>query len=380
MKYIVFYSTEEDRELCLASSPAGINKSTYVAKLLRETGHHIEIISPSWSKQRRWSYHKGFDKTLDGSIVLHQLSTFSTPFRYLIPFQWCHSLLQLFIYLLFHTQAGEPVLVYHSYYLSLPILLARKFRKFKLILEVEEIYQDIVCLPKAIQLLENWCIRAADGYIFSTAAIRERINRDSVPFIVINGAYDCSEAPRMAKPSDGKIHCLYSGTFDSSKAGAYLAVEAAAFLPAQYCIHISGFGTEEQIRTLQAKIRQTQEKAASAIVYEGFLNDAAYQELLCKCQIGLNTQTPDQRFSDTCFPSKILVYLSHGMQVVSAANKAITTSDVGDHLIYYYTQEPESVAKAILSINLEYGADNIRFIQQLHENTRTKIQKLLSQV
>ena len=48
MKYIVFYSTEEDRELCLASSPAGINKSTYVAKLLRETGHHIEMTDSGW--------------------------------------------------------------------------------------------------------------------------------------------------------------------------------------------------------------------------------------------------------------------------------------------------------------------------------------------
>lgn len=380
MKYIVFYSTEEDRELCLASSPAGINKSTYVAKLLRETGHYIEIISPSWSKQRRWSYHKGFDKTLDGSIVLHQLSTFSTPFRYLIPFQWCHSLLQLFIYLLFHTQAGEPVLVYHSYYLSLPILLARKIRKFKLILEVEEIYQDIVCLPKSIQLLENLCIRAADGYIFSTAAIRERINRDSVPFIVINGAYDCSEAPRMPKPSEGKIHCLYSGTFDSSKAGAYLAVEAATFLPEQYCIHISGFGTQEQTKALLEKIRQVRGKASCDVIYEGFLDDAAYKKLLFKCQIGLNTQTPDQRFSDTCFPSKILVYMSHGLRVVSAANKAITMSDVGDYLTYYYSQTPEAVARAIRSVTPEDGANNIKIIEKLHSNMQTRIQNFLSQI
>lgn len=380
MKYISFFSTESDQDLCLSTSPAGINKSTYVAQLLHETGHSVEIISPAWSKCGRWKYWKAFDKTLDDEIVVHQLATFGTPVRWLVPLQWIHSLGQLFFYLTLHTKKDEPVLVYHSYYLSIPIRLAKKFKKFKLVLEVEEIYQDIVSMPQIIQQQESKILEEGDRYIFSTAAIRKRIHQD-MPFIVINGSYRYAKtSARMSMLCDEKIHCLYSGTFDPSKAGAYLAVEAAIFLPKQYCIHISGFGTQEQTKALQEKIRQVRRKAACDIIYEGFLDDATYEKLLCKCQIGLNTQTPDQRFSDTCFPSKILVYMSHGLQVVSAANEAITMSDVGDYLTYYHSQTPEAVARAIRSVTPEHGANNIKIIEKLHANMQTRIQNLLSQM
>lgn len=377
MKYLTFFSTEEERALCLGTSPAGVTKSRYMAQLLRETGHPVEIVSPAWSKCGRWQRWKAFDLSLDNGITVHQLATFGTPLRWLTPLQWVHSLLQLFFYLLFHTRAGEPVLVYHSYYLSLPVLLARRIKKFKLLLEVEEIYQDIVPLPRLLQRWEEEIIQTADGYVFSTAAIGERIHRDGIPFLVVNGSYHCEELPRPASPSDGKIHCLYSGTFDASKAGAYLAVDAAAFLSDRYCIHISGFGTEEETQALLREIQRIQAKTSCEIIYEGFLDDSAYRQLLGKCQIGLNTQTPDQRFSNTCFPSKILVYMSHGLQVVSAANTAITASDVGARLTYYDAQTPEAVAQAIQRVNPRQGAENARFVQQLHAQARARLQTML---
>lgn len=380
MKYLTFFSTEAEGDLQLATSPAGVNKGRYIAQLLQETGHSVEIVSPAWSKCGRWRYWKAFDQPLDERITLHQLATFGTPLRWLTPLQWVHSLLQLFFYLLLHTQAGEPVVVYHSYYASLPVLLAKRLKKFKLVLEVEEIYQDIVPLPRVIRRQEDRMFQQADGYIFSTVAIGERLHRDHIPSMVVNGAYRCDDTPHPSSFSDGKIHCLYSGTFDKSKAGAYLAVEAAAYLPDRYCVHISGFGTEEQTRALLEEIRKTQATAACDIVYEGFLDDSAYRQLLQKCQIGLNTQTPDQRFSNTCFPSKILVYMSHGLQVVSAANKAITASDVGDRLVYYPVQTPQAVAQAIQRADPARGAENARFVQQLHQQACRRVTELLAQI
>lgn len=380
MKYIAFFSMEEDRKLCLATSPAGINKSAYIAQLLKETGHSVEIISPAWSKCGQWHWWGTFDRKVENGITLHQLATFSTPLRWLTPFQGLFSLLQLFFYLLFHTCAGESVLVYHSYYLSLPILAAKIIKKFKLILEVEEIYQDIISLPRTIRQQEDKIIQKADGYILSTASIGEKIRRDTVPNLVVNGSYNCVGSLKKVKPSDGKIHCLYSGTFDPSKAGVYLAIACAEFLPDRYCLHISGIGTKKQTQSVLDMIHKTQEKTSCKIIYEGFLDDAAYHELLLKCQIGLNTQVPDQKFSNTCFPSKILVYMANGLQVVSAANKAITGSDVGDRLTYYYSQSPEAIAQAIREVEPEAGTENIKFVQKLHQNARTNMQNFLSRI
>lgn len=380
MKYIVFFSTEEDRGLCLATSPAGINKSSYIAQLLKETGHSVEIISPAWSKCAYWHYWKGFDRKLEDGITLHQLATFGTPLRWMTPLQGIYSLFQLFFYLLFRTHAGEPVLVYHSYYLSLPILVAKRIKRFKLILEVEEIYQDIIPLSRAVRRKEDQIIRKADGYILSTTSIEEKIHRDSVPNLVVNGSYNCVGSLKKEKPCDGRIHCLYSGTFDPSKAGAYLAIACAEFLSDRYCIHISGVGTKEQTQSVLDMIHKTQEKTSCKIIFEGFLDNSAYHELLCKCQIGLNTQAPDQKFSNTCFPSKILVYMANGLQVVSAANKAITESDVGDRLTYYYLQSPKAIAQAIQEVKPESVEENIKFLQKLHQNARTNMQVLLSKI
>lgn len=380
MKYIAFFSTEEDRGLSLTTSPAGINKSAYIAQLLKETGHFVEIISPAWSKCDQWHWWGTFDRMVENGIRLHQLATFSTPLRWMTPLQGMFSLFQLFFYLLFHTHANESVLVYHSYYLSLPILAAKKIKKFKLILEVEEIYQDIIPLPRAIRRQEEQIIRKADGYILSTTSIGEKIHRDTVPNLVINGSYNCVGFLKKEEPRDGRIHCLYSGTFDPSKAGVYLAIACAEFLSDRYCIHISGVGTKKQTKSVLDMIHRTQEKTSCKIIYEGFLDNSAYHELLRKCQIGLNTQAPDQKFSDTCFPSKILVYMANGLQVVSSANKAITGSDVGDRLIYYYSQTPEAVAQAIQIVRPESGVENIKFVQKLHQNTRKNIQVFLSRI
>lgn len=377
MKYLTFFTNDTYKDRQLATAPPAVTKSTYMAQLLRDIGQSVEIISPSWSKCHAWHHWKASDSTMDNQVKVHQLATFSTPFRWLTPLQWLYSLGQLFFYLIRHTHAGEPVLVYHSYYLSFPVLLAKRIKKFKLILEVEEIYQDIVHLPRAVQKSEWKIIRDAEAYIFSAASIGEIANTTAKPSMVINGSYQSVERMSIVPFSDGKVHCLYSGTFDKAKAGAFLAVDAAEFLPAQYCIHISGLGTEAQVQELQQEIHHIQEKTPCKIVYEGFLDNASYSLLLQKCQIGLNTQTPNQRFSDTCFPSKILVYMANGLQVISAANKAIVASDVGERLTYYRSQTPEAVAQAIQCADPDSGKDNILFVKQLHKQSCTRLQKML---
>lgn len=377
MKYLTFFSTEAEGDLQLATSPAGVNKGRYIAQLLQETGHSVEIVSPAWSKCGRWRYWKAFDQPLDERITLHQLATFGTPLRWLTPLQWVHSLLQLFFYLLLHTQAGEPVVVYHSYYASLPVLLAKRLKKFKLVLEVEEIYQDVLSLPGPLRRWETNILHGADGYILSTEELREEVNRAGKPDLVINGSY-MAESPREVPPfDDGKVHCIYAGTLDPAKGGAAAAVAAAAFLPQNYHIHVLGFGSDTQKAALLEQIHHVQAVSQCGLTYEGLLQGEAYIRFLQRCQIGLSTQVPEGNYIKSSFPSKILTYLANGLQVVSARLPSVEHSGVGDMITYYDAQTPEAIAAAIQAVDLAAACAPARRLQELHEQARTHLQTML---
>ena len=380
MKYICFYSTESDQDLCLSTSPAGINKGTYVAKLLHETGHSVEIISPAWSKCGRWKYWKARTVSLEQDITLHQLATFGVGNRLFTPLQWLHSLVQLFFYLLFYTQKGETVFIYHSYYLSLPVLLAKQIKKFHLVLEVEEIYQDVLRLPAVVCHLEKKVIRIADGYILSTKALQKEVNPENRPMVVINGTY-AEEPDRGAAPfDDGKIHCVYAGTLDLTKGGAPAAADAAAFLPERYHLHILGFGTGRERQALLQKIRTVQERCRCTLTFDGLMQGEEYIRFLQRCQIGLSTQIPDAKYAATSFPSKILVYMANGLRVVSVRIPVVEQSDVSDLIDFYDTQTPEKIAEAIGGVDLDAPYDSRKRLRTLHEQAGQALKKLLEDV
>ena len=71
--------------------------------------------------------------------------------------------------------------------------------------------------------------------------------------MVIYGTYNV-EKQIANKFDDGKIHCVYAGTFDPRK-GGMSAVNAAKFLDEKYHIHILGFGTEKDKKLLIIKIK-----------------------------------------------------------------------------------------------------------------------------
>lgn len=377
MKYLTFFTTDAYKDRQLATAPPAVTKSTYMAQLLRDIGQSVEIISPSWSKCHAWHHWKASDSTMDNQVKVHQLATFSTPFRWLTPLQWLYSLGQLFFYLIRHTHAGEPVLVYHSYYLSFPVLLAKRIKKFKLILEVEEIYQDIIHLPKIIAALETRILNTADGYVLSADDMRQALPCSAKPWMIINGIYTV-EAPRNAPPfSDGKIHCVYAGTLDPAKGGAYAAVEVAAFLPENYHLHILGFGSEQEKSSLLKQIQQVQLQSPCGLSYEGAMQGENYIRFLQRCQIGLSTQIPEGQYIKTSFPSKILVYLSNALQVVSARIPSVVHSGVGDLITYYDAQTPEQIAAAIRAIDVTSACNPTGRLQELHKQSCTRLQKIL---
>src|SRR5699024_10703307 len=63
------------------------------------------------------------------------------------------SLFWLFYYLMIHVKKDEKIIAYHVQWISLPIRAAKFFKKFKLILEIEEIYGEVW---ENTKLMNSW--------------------------------------------------------------------------------------------------------------------------------------------------------------------------------------------------------------------------------
>ncbi|MDQ0200737.1 glycosyltransferase [Neobacillus ginsengisoli] len=375
IKYIGFYDSytyaEENRNSFLAAT----NKMDYICQAIVASGNKVEIISPSWTANNKGYYHKR-TSTIGEGVTLTCGPTFGAYrplFRYLrILWSW----IWLFGYLVKNTNSEETIIAYHSMMIINPIMLAKKIKKFKLILEVEEIYQDVKKYSQLMQSNEYRFFKSADKFIFPTELLIEKINKNNKPYNIIYGTYKV-EQDRKSKFNDGKVHCVYAGTFDPIKGGSTIAATVAPYLPENYHIHIIGFGSEEETRSIQQLISEIAKTSVCTITYDGLLKDEEYTRFLQSCDIGLSTQIPGGSYNNTSFPSKILSYMANGLRVVSVRIKAIEMSVIGDAVYYYKEQTPEAIAEAIMSIDINEPYDSKQLIKKLDEKFVHTIKELL---
>lgn len=102
-----------------------------------------------------------------------------------------------------------------------------------------------------------------------------------------------------------------------------------------------------------------------------------YINLIQKCKIGLSTQNPSAAFNATSFPSKILIYLSNGLRVVTINIPAISNSAVSECLYFYNEQTPQEIAKAIMSVALNTDQDVRSVLKNIDNQFAVDIKKLL---
>lgn len=359
-----------------AVSPAGQNKAQYIAGKLAAAVSGLEIVSLA-ERSARWGFFPaqrlpwghganfrsfwGFGKPCGVARRLH---------RWLRQAQLRRFLAGL--------GPEDTVVAYHSLLFAGILLRAKAARGFRLVLELEEIYQDMTPCTLRQRKAETALAGAAEAYLLSARTLAEKIPTGR-PFAVVHGNYTVpeQEAPVPLR-SDGRVDCLYAGTFESAKQGVQTAIEAAKFLPEHYCMHIGGCGTPEQVESVRRHIARVQPRARCEIRYEGFLTGAPYEALLARCQIGLSTQAPEEVFSELCFPSKILVYLAHGLNVVSGDTRAVRDSDIGDLLTYYQHQTPQEVAAAIRRAAETPSGDPRARLRALDEKAGREIRQLMA--
>ena len=341
IKYFSYYGCN-DSTCKRDNSPAADSKIDYIISVLNRCGYAVDHISNAPSACNHFipgyvvksgintlRYFASFGK---GNLFLNKLNNIFMRIQFLF---WCF----------FNIKKKEQVIVYHSLGYDATFIWLFRLKQVRIIGEIEEIYQDVHEQRKSLSINEYKFIDVCTKYIFPTSLMNEKLNKyKEKPSVVVHGIYDV-ESNVESKFNDGKVHVVYGGTLDPKKGGAYATVAAANFLPNNYHVHICGFGDSTQILRKIADVKQI---SKATVTFDGEFKGDDYKHFIQKCHIGLSTQDPTAAFNATSFPSKILVYLSNGLRVVSIRIPVVEQSAIADCLCFYDEQSPKMIANAIM--------------------------------
>lgn len=381
MVYYITYYVDLKNEQYRIQSPAASDKVHYIARTINKAGEVVEIVSLAAASTKRMN---GCKYILSDGMVYKLFFSFGRGGKLKKLINYIHIALQLIVYLLKVVKKDDIIIVYHSpttFWLSKLLSRFQKvskdvsfFQKVHIIFEVEEIYADVVGgnRDKEIQGL-----RGADGYIIPTDMLLDEINVEGAPFLICHGNYAIHRLPETSSTfQNDRIHCVYAGTLQRSK-GAFIAADAAQYLTGEYHVHILGYGSDEEVRAIQLHINEVQKNASATVTYDGFLSGDEFSAFLESCSIGLVTQDICAQYNKTSFPSKTLVYLAHGLAVVSAQFDAIMNSRIKEIITFYSDQSPKSVADAIRNADIVNRLKGLSLLQTLDMDFQAEVKNML---
>ena len=372
IKCLVHYDLP-DRGEARVCHPAAYTKSNYLLHCFRRLDLDIHILSASMTKGP--TSVGGRVERIDERTVLELLPCEGRHGHLRNGFTRLFFQLRLLSRLKKLVQNGDTLWVYHSVGLMWAVTRLKRCRKFRLILEMEELYGDAWQSPR-ISRREVRYARLADAYIFPSEELNRRVNSCGKPYVMTHGTYWLSHS-ECRPASDGTVHVVYAGTLEPLKGGVYAAIDAAKYLPRNYHVHILGTGTDEHLRGMRERLDAVSAVSACKLTYDGVLYDTAYTDFLHACHIGLSTQDPSGVFNATSFPSKVLSYMASGLRVVSARIPVVESSLVGDYLYYYDEQTPDSIAAAIQRVDLTDGYDGKAVLRRLDQDFLGNLKEII---
>lgn len=370
IKYFSFRGCSDKGQI-RSNSPAADSKLDYIIQTLNKIGYSVDMISMSYSATKKIlpPYFK-----VEGDNTYRYFASFGkTNSIFRVASRWFMEI-QFFIWCFFNIRRGEQIIVYHSLGYDSIFIKLKFLKKINIIGEIEELYQDVSRQKPSKEHNEFRFLDICDKYIFPSELFEQNVNTKNKPSSVIYGVY-ANENILENKFDDGKIHVVYGGTLDPNKGGAIAAINSAQYLTAKYHIHICGFGN--YANTLNS-IQSIQTKTEATITFEGELKGNDYKRFIQKCHIGLSTQNPEASFNDTSFPSKILVYLSNGLRVVSVRIPVIESSLISECVTYYNLQDAKELALAIMSVDLNNTKKYKEVLEVLDNDFSNNLKYLIS--
>lgn len=376
MQYVSFYDHELNKNENRAFSPAGRDITEYIASALIKSGIDVQIISPICTKNKKGFLNKKEYMTPEGFCVVLPFTFGASNFVMKILKRIWQKVL-MYTFLIPMIEKNTTVVVYHSVALTKTLCLLKKIKKIKIILQVEEVYADVTDNIKYRKKEEN-VFKIADGFIFPTETLAQIVNKKEKPYIIVHGQYSVKKIIKNEK--EDVVNCVYAGTFDENKGGVFKAIEAAQYLDEEYTLHILGFGSEQDIKKVKSKINEIQSLTKCKIIYVGLKKGKEFEKYIQKCQIGLSTQNPEGKYNNTSFPSKVLMYMSNGLDVVSVDLEVLRKSEVADYIEYADKPNGYGISKAIKERVRKGKVDSERILNDLDMRFREKIQKMIGEI
>ena len=372
--YLGYYDCEQIATEKRAASPAGMNKMSYVISALSEFSNTKSmVVSPCETVLKK--YVKGSVSDLYKNVSLKTFDSVNSGSLLIRCFGHILTKAQMFFFLLKNVKADDTLIVYHSLALMKIVKKIKKIKKCNLIIEVEEIYSDVK-ENDALRKKEIDYFQVADKYIVITELLNKEINRNNKPAVISHGTY--LNVPKYSdKFNDGKIHVVYAGSFNPVKGGAYSAIEATECLDENYVLHVLGKENTIDSELVIKKIEQFSLKTKCKIVFEGYKTGKEFNSFIQSCHIGLSTQQPDGKYNASSFPSKILMYMSNGLPVVSIRIPAVATSEVSEYIYYYDNPTPENIAGAIKTVPMNCSSNVHKKLDELNAKFKSGISDLL---
>lgn len=342
--YLGYYSCEQIADEHRNAAPPAINKMNYVISALSTiVPNNFMVVSPSGTNKKKTV--RGNNWNINQKCILKTFDSFSSDKKIIRFLGYFYTKFQVLYYLLSNIHSDDILIVYHSLSLMKMVQLVKNIKKCRLILEVEEVYSDVKENEK-LRKKELKFINIADKYLMITDLLNKEINTAGKPSVISHGTY--LTVPHYSdKMSDGKIHVVYAGSFNPIKGGVYAAIEAAEFLDDRYLVHILGKGSKAETDAVITKIENVALKTKCHISYEGFKTGREFDSFIQSCHIGLSTQQPNGKYNASSFPSKVLMYMSNGLPVVSIRIPAVEQSNVGEYVYFYNEPNPQKIAETI---------------------------------
>ena len=369
LRYFSYYGCN-DPERRRDNSPAADTKMDYIIEVLNRIGYDVEHVSLAQSATPK--YISGYCEK-KGNNTFRYFASFGKTLSPLRVFNRWFVHIQFLTWCLFNLKPNEQVLVYHSLGFDADFLFLKKVKGIRIIGDIEEIYQDVSKQKISKEKNEYRFIEICDKFLFPNTVLNERLNKNNRSYLVCHGIYKANEIV-AEKFSDGKIHLLYSGTFDPVKGGAVASIRMAEFLPENYHLHITGFGDDTAVLS---ELRRIKNVAKCDITYHGYLDNEAFVNLMQSCSIGLCTQDPTSLLNLTSFPSKILNYMANGLVVLSGRNRAIEESSIADVIYYYDEQSPKAMADAVLRIEYSDLEEGRNLLNELDRHFKDGLEELI---
>lgn len=269
----------------------------------------------------------------------------------------------LFAYLLRNAEPTDVVLTYNfTPFIAFPVLTAKLFKRFKLIIDYEELYSKIYKKSLA-GFFEKLGIRSADAFIACSRIISSNLEKYRKPVCVSSGYSFWAEefSANSNLDTSGHIHqdpfVLYSGRLD--KIGGIMNLIQAFFeaSPLEAKLVITGSGPEtshiERIATENKKV-----------LFLGNVSMSELKVLLSKDCVCVNPIDPTSSYSTFSFSSKVTWWLSMGKVVLSTEARSVIDSDFSGFL-HFYDGTVEDFAKAVHRILSEYESYREKALESL---------------